>query len=231
MFNDKADRAHADDDKATAGWSDAAIAAAVQDDHADPILLAKIAYEHPQFGAEVALNPRAYPGLKRWLAQFGDERARRLLAGMGYSASPDPVRAREADVHESVVRKSVVHESDAKRTIATPAGATQSGNGPTATEHPAHQTRATVHNPYGFTAEQALDPNTDQLTIARIAQYAPELRPCLARNPNTYPALVDWLAQLHDPAVDAALASRSAMHAGPEATGFNVPGLGSPDSH
>ena len=50
--------------------------ATVQDPNADPVLLAKIAYENPEFGANVAANPRCYPGLKRWLATFGDERAR-----------------------------------------------------------------------------------------------------------------------------------------------------------
>ena len=49
-------------------------------------------------------------------------------------------------------------------------------------------------NPYGFTAEQALT-TTDQMQIAQIAQYAPELRACIARNPNTYPALIEWLGQ------------------------------------
>ena len=119
---------------------DAAVAA-VQDPNADPILLAKIAYENPEFGANVAVNPRCYPGLKRWIAEFGDDRARETLAQ------------------------------------------------------------------YGFTAEQALT-TTDQMQIAQIAQYAPELRACIARNPNTYPALIEWLGQLGDPAINAALASR-----------------------
>lgn len=46
---------------------DAAVAA-VQDPNADPVFLAKIAYENPEFGANVVANPRAYPGLKRWVA-------------------------------------------------------------------------------------------------------------------------------------------------------------------
>ena len=40
---------------------DAAVAA-VQDPNADPVFLAKIAYENPEFGANVVANPRAYPG-------------------------------------------------------------------------------------------------------------------------------------------------------------------------
>ena len=45
--------------------------AAVQDPNADPVFLAKIAYENPEFGANVVANPRAYPGLKRWVVEFG----------------------------------------------------------------------------------------------------------------------------------------------------------------
>lgn len=67
--------------------------AAVQDPQADPILLAKIAYENPEFGANVAVHPRAYPGLKRWLAEFGDPNwARMTLAQMGVIATADPCR-------------------------------------------------------------------------------------------------------------------------------------------
>ena len=65
---------------------DAAVAA-VQDPNADPVFLAKIAYENPEFGANVVANPRAYPGLKRWVAQFGDERARQQLVAMGWTES------------------------------------------------------------------------------------------------------------------------------------------------
>ena len=63
---------------------DAAVAA-VQDPNADPVFLAKIAYENPEFGANVVANPRAYPGLKRWVAEFGDERARQQLVAMGWA--------------------------------------------------------------------------------------------------------------------------------------------------
>lgn len=142
--------------------------ATVQDQNADPILLAKIAYENPDFGANVAANPRAYPGLKRWLAEFGDDRAKQTLSSMGFSGE-------SADANQQ-------SQTSYTQPVAT--------------------------NSYGFTVEQALDPNTDQTTIAQIAQYAPELRPCLARNPNTYPELLDWLGKLGDPAINAALASR-----------------------
>lgn len=141
---------------------DAAVAA-VQDPNADPILLAKIAYENPEFGANVAVNPRCYPGLKRWIAEFGDDRARETLAQYGFTAEAfgGPVQDQKATAQ--------------------------------AAQQPA--------------AEQALT-TTDQMQIAQIAQCAPELRACIARNPNTYPALIEWLGQLGDPAINAALASR-----------------------
>jgi hypothetical protein len=55
----------------------------------------------------------------------------------------------------------------------------------------------------------ALDPTTAPEVLARIAETRPELRVFVAMNPSTYPALVQWLAQLGDPAVDAALATRT----------------------
>ncbi|KFI66132.1 hypothetical protein [Bifidobacterium cuniculi] len=58
----------------------------IQDPEADPVLLAKVAYENPEFGANVAAHQRAYPGLLRWIAEFGDERARQTAAQLGYEA-------------------------------------------------------------------------------------------------------------------------------------------------
>lgn len=60
----------------------------------------------------------------------------------------------------------------------------------------------------GWTPEIALDPNTPLADLAIIVQEAPYLRPHVARNPSTYPALLDWLGALGDPDVDAALRSR-----------------------
>ncbi|MBO6098506.1 MAG: hypothetical protein IIY17_00815 [Aeriscardovia sp.] len=52
---------------------------AVQDENADPSLLALIAYENPEFGPNVASHPRAYPGLLAWLARFGDEKTKKII--------------------------------------------------------------------------------------------------------------------------------------------------------
>lgn len=213
---------------------DAAVAA-VQDPNADPILLAKIAYENPEFGANVAVNPRCYPGLKRWIAEFGDERARETLAQYGFTADAfgGPVQDQEAP-EQAAQQAAEQQPADAyaadqyvaaQQTAADQYAAVQSAadqynaaqpaaDQPAADQYAARQPAAqaafeepVATNPYGFTAEQALT-TTDQMQIAQIAQYAPELRACIARNPNTYPALIEWLGQLGDPAINAALAFR-----------------------
>lgn len=198
---------------------DAAVAA-VQDPNADPILLAKIAYENPEFGANVAVNPRCYPGLKRWIAEFGDERARETLAQYGFTADAfgGPVQDQEAP--EQAAQQAAEQQpadayaadqhATAQQTANDQHAAAQHAADQYAAQQPAAQAafeEPVATNPYGFTAEQALT-TTDQMQIAQIAQYAPELRACIARNPNTYPALIEWLGQLGDPAINAALAFR-----------------------
>lgn len=213
---------------------DAAVAA-VQDPNADPILLAKIAYENPEFGANVAVNPRCYPGLKRWIAEFGDERARETLAQYGFTAdafggpvqdqeAPEqaaqqaaeqqPADAYVADQYAAAQQTAAVQTAAVQSAAVQPAADQYNAAQPAADQYAAQQPAAqaafeepVATNPYGFTAEQALT-TTDQMQIAQIAQYAPELRACIARNPNTYPALIEWLGQLGDPAINAALAFR-----------------------
>lgn len=204
---------------------DAAVAA-VQDPNADPIFLAKIAYENPEFGANVAVNQRAYPGLLRWLAEFGDERARETVAQMGYTVSATPAGARQpAAASVAQQQPAEQYEAAAQQQPATqPADqyAAYAQQQPAAEQYgtasqvqqvqPANQYAASAYvqpaqNPYGFTAEQART-TTDQMQMAEIAQKAPELYPALAQNPNLYDGLVQWLAQLNDPAVNAALATR-----------------------
>ncbi len=192
---------------------DAAVAA-VQDPNADPILLAKIAYENPEFGANVAVNPRCYPGLKRWIAEFGDERARETLAQYGFTADAfgGPVQDQEApeQAAQQAAEQKPADAYAAAQHAADQYNAAQHAADQYAAQQPAAQAafeEPVATNPYGFTAEQALT-TTDQMQIAQIAQYAPELRACIARNPNTYPALIEWLGQLGDPAINAALAFR-----------------------
>lgn len=79
-----------------------------------------------------------------------------------------------------------------------------------ATPAPGQQTPAQPAVPpnHSFTAAQAADPTTAALVLAQIVQDAPELRAAVASNPSTYPALLEWLALVKDPAIDAALAAR-----------------------
>ena len=61
----------------------------------------------------------------------------------------------------------------------------------------------------GFTPEIAADPSTPAAVLAQIVEQVPHLRPHVAGNPSTYPALVEWLRDLNDPEVDAALRTRN----------------------
>ena len=213
---------------------------AVQDPNADPVFLARIAYENPEFGANVAAHERAYPGLLRWIAEFGDDRAKAEAAERGYRGN-GPITSRNDGANDNTRHHA---QPTQQAQLSQPAQQAQSApSQPAAPQSvapliPEHQqkpqsrpgsesrgsqsqsqpplnddTNGNPGNPYGFTVEQALDPHTSAITIAQIAQYAPELRVYLARNPSTYPELLDWLARQHDPQIDAALAERRAANA------------------
>ena len=241
-------------------------AAAVQDPNADPVLLAKIAYENPEFGANVVANPRAYPGLKRWVAQFGDERARQQLVALGWPVPQEGVMQRNAETvpeqaqqsqtqakYQQPRQSSDVQHQMQYQTPATvqhqpesfmEASASNMAND-VSTEYvepytnPADLSEVADYSsaqpqydqpqydaqPYadnaqhamqpqepaasnsGFTAELAMT-TQDKMLMAQIASEAPELHPFLARNPNIYPDLLDWLANLNDSAVNAAIRLR-----------------------
>ncbi|TRW46951.1 hypothetical protein [Georgenia yuyongxinii] len=56
----------------------------------------------------------------------------------------------------------------------------------------------------------AADRTTPLTTLQQLARDHPRVRPAIAANPSTYPALLEWLALLGVPEVDAALATRVA---------------------
>jgi hypothetical protein len=66
-----------------------------------------------------------------------------------------------------------------------------------------------MNDPSLFTTQQAADPSSTGELLAAIAGARPDLRPYVASNPSTYPALLEWLGRLSDPAVDSALHARS----------------------
>lgn len=201
---------------------DAAVAA-VQDPNADPVFLAKIAYENPEFGANVVANPRAYPGLKRWVAQFGDERARQQLVAMGWPVPQDGIMQQEAETVSEQVQYQM--PSEQVQCQPEPFAATPASNmaNDASTEYvdpytnPADLSEVADFSPIqpqepvasnaGFTAELAMT-TEDQMLMAEIASKAPELHPFLARNPHIYPDLLNWLAGLNDSAINAAIRLR-----------------------
>src|SRR5690625_220653 len=72
-----------------------------------------------------------------------------------------------------------------------------------------------MSSPEDYTEAQASDPGTEPAVLGEIATHRPDLRPAIAGNPTAYPDLLDWLANLNDPAVNAALAARSQSATGP----------------
>lgn len=241
-------------------------AAAVQDPNADPVLLAKIAYENPEFGANVVANPRAYPGLKRWVAQFGDERARQQLVALGWPVPQEGVMRRNTETVPEQAQQSQTEAQYQQPRQASEAQYQLQYQPPAADQYqpesfmeasasnmasdvsteyvepytnPAYLSEVADYSsaqpqydqpqydgqPYadnaqhamqpqepaasnsGFTAELAMT-TQDKMLMAQIASEAPELHPFLARNPNIYPDLLDWLANLNDSAVNAAIRLR-----------------------
>lgn len=244
---------------------DAAVAA-VQDPNADPVFLAKIAYENPEFGANVVANPRAYPGLKRWVAQFGDERARQQLVAMGWPVPQEGVMRRNTETTPEQAQQSLTQAQYQQPQQASEAQYQMQYQPPAADQYqsesfmeasasnmasdvsteyvdpyanPADLSEVADYSsaqpqydqpqydgqPYadnaqyamqpqepavsnsGFTAELAMT-TQNKMLMAQIASEAPELHPFLARNPNIYPDLLDWLAGLNDSAVNAAIRLR-----------------------
>lgn len=192
---------------------DAAVAA-VQDPNADPVFLAKIAYENPEFGANVVANPRAYPGLKRWVAQFGDERARQQLVAMGWPVPQDGIMQQEAEtVSEQVQYQPEPFAATPASNMANDASTeyvdpyTNPADLSEVADFSPIQPQEPVTSNAGFTAELAMT-TEDQMLMAEIASKAPELHPFLARNPHIYPDLLNWLASLNDSAINAAIRLR-----------------------
>lgn len=236
------------------------------DPNADPVLLAKIAYENPEFGANVVANPRAYPGLKRWVAQFGDERARQQLVALGWPVPQEGVMQRNTETVPEQAQQSQTQakyqqprqSSDVQHQMQYQTPATDQYQSESFMEASASNMASDVSTEYvdpyanpadlsevadyssaqpqydqpqydaqpyadnaqhamqpqepaasnsGFTAELAMT-TQDKMLMAQIASEAPELHPFLARNPNIYPDLLDWLANLNDSAVNAAIRLR-----------------------
>ena len=57
---------------------------------------------------------------------------------------------------------------------------------------------------------EAADPATPLSRLQELAEHRPETRAAIAANPSTYPGLLEWLSELGDPEIDAAIAARRA---------------------
>lgn len=55
-------------------------------------------------------------------------------------------------------------------------------------------------------AARAASPATSQADLYQLVSNYPQLRPVVAANPNAYPQLLEWLANLNDPQINAGLA-------------------------
>lgn len=64
-------------------------------------------------------------------------------------------------------------------------------------------------------ARRAADPQTPHAELHELAANRPDLRPVIAENPHAYPALVQWLEDLHEPEITAALERRRAASNSP----------------
>ena len=162
---------------------DAAVAA-VQDPNADPVFLAKIAYENPEFGANVVANPRAV-----------SEQVQYQMPSEQVQYQPEPFAATPAS---NVANDASTEYVDP---YTNPADLSE------VADFSPIQPQEPVTSNAGFTAELAMT-TEDQMLMAEIASKAPELHPFLARNPHIYPDLLNWLASLNDSAINAAIRLR-----------------------
>ena len=154
---------------------DAAVAA-VQDPNADPVFLAKIAYENPEFGANVVANPRAYPGLKRWVAQFGDERARQQLVAMGWPVPQDGIMQQEAETASEQAQYQMPSEQvQYQQPQQSSEVQYQAQHQPPATQQcqPEQFAETPVSNMAIYASTEYVDPYTNPADLSEVADFSP----------------------------------------------------------
>lgn len=122
------------------------------------------------------------------------------LGAVGTDGSPDQAPLSQAPL------------SQAPPSQVPPSQAPVSQAPPERESHPAEP--ATASGSIPDLVARVTDPDLDAASLLDIATHHPSLRPLVAVHPHTYPALLDWLAQLDDPTVQAALAHRRARDAG-----------------
>ena len=210
---------------------DAAVAA-VQDPNADPVFLAKIAYENPEFGANVVANPRAYPGLKRWVAQFGDERARQQLVAMGWPVPQDGIMQQEAETASEQAQYQMPSEQvQYQQPQQSSEVQYQAQHQPPATQQcqPEPFAATPASNMANDASTEYVDPYTNPADLSEVADFSPiqpqepvasnagftaelamttEDQMLMAEIASKAPELLNWLASLNDSAINAAIRLR-----------------------
>lgn len=152
---------------------DAAVAA-VQDPNADPVFLAKIAYENPEFGANVVANPRAYPGLKRWVAQFGDERARQQLVAMGWPVPQEGVMRRNTETTPEQAQQSLTQAQYQRPQQASEAQYQMQYQPPAADQYQSESfMEASASNMASDVSTEYVDPYTNPADLSEVADFSP----------------------------------------------------------
>lgn len=201
------------------------------DPGAEPQVLYELAASNPELRPLIASNPNAYPALLEWLAQLGDaavDAALALRAQVSEAADVSDGGA-PAEVAEAAVAMDVESPSPAGAEAgenileaeiqtewadAEPADATDAG----ASDAPVSAEESQPAD-LGPEAELEARSGADAQALYALAISAPGLRPLIASNPNTYPGLLQWLGDLGDPAVDAALALRKQLPAAEDELG------------
>lgn len=151
---------------------DAAVAA-VQDPNADPVFLAKIAYENPEFGANVVANPRAYPGLKRWVAQFGDERARQQLVAMGWPVPQEGVMRRNTETTPEQAQQSLTQAQYQQPQQASEAQYQMQYQPPAADQYQSGSfMEASASNMASDVSTEYVDPYANPADLSEVADYS-----------------------------------------------------------
>lgn len=151
---------------------DAAVAA-VQDPNADPVFLAKIAYENPEFGANVVANPRAYPGLKRWVAQFGDERARQQLVAMGWPVPQEGVMRRNTETAPEQAQQSLTQAQYQQPQQASEAQYQMQYQPPAADQYQSESfMEASASNMASDVSTEYVDPYANPADLSEVADYS-----------------------------------------------------------
>lgn len=140
-----------------------------------------------------------------WLGLAGlQSMGEKMSASLQAAATPPPGDAGPAAAADTTAPGTAAtpaaDQPDGSAQAATSAPATASAPPPPPTDSPP---------PTDPDVTAAQDPSTSPAELARLAAEAPHTRALIARHPQAYPGLLDWLGNLDDPEVNEALRKRN----------------------